>query len=232
MTGAGSTQPFYEIPDFVQLPRLPTAGRWRRPERRQSYFATGVGRQLAYASAQPDVQLPGTGRTQRHALPDGEPRIANDGAPITTPAHHLSWRVNWANTGRSSVLERVSLRCLALLLAIIRKATANDLTRSGRREAAKQSGISKHIGYVSSSLHWITASVPHTSARNVIFPAISIYRHLPVASDRQTKTGNSGWISTDVRRMPPSTVSPGTAAAGANRARWLNIRQYAARLIR
>ncbi|QUI98649.1 ATP-binding cassette domain-containing protein [Salmonella enterica subsp. enterica] len=134
------------------------------------------------------------------------------------------WRVNpgehWQIVGPNGGAGKSTL--LSLLLAIIRKATATILRCSGGgEEAAKQSGISKHIGYQQQ----FTSGLPRRVTVRAMSssPAISILSAFTVPFQTGNENWrNSGWIfweSISVRRMPPSTVSPGTAAAGADRAR-------------
>lgn len=213
---------FDEIPDFVQFAGVLADCTLAETGTTTELLQRALVAQLAHSERLTDVQLPEPDEpSARHALPDGEPRIVlNDGVvsyndrPIL---HHLSWRVNpgehWRIVG---ITGRVSLRCLALLLAIIRKATATiSRCSGGGEEAAKQSGISKNISATSAAVYiWITASVPRCAMS--FSPAISILS----AFTRPFQTGNenwrnSGWIfweSISVRQMPPSTVSPGDSS--------------------
>ncbi len=164
-------------------------------------------------------------RTTRIVLNDGVKFLRDNDRPIPPPPAGES-------TGRTlrilSVLtERVSLR-LSLPLAIIRKATATILRRSGGgEEAAKQSG---YQNISASCQQQFTSDYRVSTVRAMsFFRLFRLHRHLPCRFRQGNENWrNSGWIfweSISVRRDAPSTVLPGTAAAGANRARWLNIRQ-------
>lgn len=159
---------FDEIPDFIQFAGVLADCTLAETGTKAELLQRALVAQLAHSERLTTVKLPEPDEPSvHHALPEGEPRIVlNDGVvsyndrPIL---HHLSWQVNpgehWQIVGPNG---QVSLRCLALLLAIIHKVTATiSLCSAGGEEAAKRSGISKNISATSAAVYiWITASVP------------------------------------------------------------------------
>lgn len=213
---------FDEIPDFVQFAGVLADCTLAETGTTAELLQRALVAQLAHSERLTDVQLPEPDEpSARHALPDGEPRIVlNDGVvsyndrPIL---HHLSWRVNpgehWQIVGPNGAGKST---LLSLITGDHPQGYSNILRCSGGgEEAAKQSGISKNISATSAAVYiWITASVPRYAMS--FSPAISILS----AFTRPFQTGNenwrnSGWIfweSISVRRMPPSTVSPGDSS--------------------
>lgn len=153
----------------------------------------------------------------RHTLSDNEPRIVlNDGTvsyndrPIL---HHLSWRVNPGNTGKSSAPTVGKSTLLSLITGDHPRGYSNDLTCLAAAGAAvKLSGISK--------TYWLcqqpASGLPgkHDSSQRYSLRLFRFNRHL---SGRLHPTGstswyNSGWIfwaSINIPRMHHFIVFPG-----------------------
>lgn len=98
---------FDEIPEFVQFAGVLADCTLTETGAKTDLLQQALIAQLAHSERLEGIQLPEPDEPSvRHTLSDNEPRIVlNDGTvsyndrPIL---HHLSWRVNPGNTGKSS----------------------------------------------------------------------------------------------------------------------------------